>query len=191
MITKLLVLTGAVWGTTLAFAGEAPSDPIVTIPATSVVSSLPASTTSTSTSSTTIATAHDALQADISEWDTLEAVNPNTPCQEWFVLAMSAGWPHDPDVLETLGWTMQKETRCQNITAPFDGRPAHDRWNGHDTGLMQVNQIHRNYVEGLFGESWEEAMSDPWKNLHFAWRLWADRENSGKCGWKPWSVECA
>ncbi|NBW38774.1 MAG: hypothetical protein EBR30_27890 [Cytophagia bacterium] len=186
MFTKLTALTGIVWGITLAFAGEAPTEPDVTLPTVPIVTTVPASTTTSSTTTSTAPAygAHDALQADIEEWDALQAVNPNTPCQEWFVLAMSAGWPKDPDVLETLGWTMWKETRCQNIVA------GHENYNGHDNGLMQINQIHRAYVEQLFGTSLEEAMAQPWNNLHFAWRLWSDRENSGKCGWQPWSVDC-
>ena len=59
-----------------------------------------------------------------------------------------------------------------------------------DHGLLQVNEIHRAYVEELYGIPFELAMADPIKNLNFAWHLYAEREAGGQCGWQPWSVKC-
>jgi len=87
-------------------------------------------------------------------------------------------------VLETLGRVLYKESRCQPLVY---GGPGTHNW---DVGLTQINQIHRAWVEEIFGAPYEVAMSDPWKNLHFAFRLWESRELEGKCGWKPWSLPC-
>lgn len=174
----------------LAECGTEPDPPPQTSPAIIIEplpATMPATTTSTTTSSTTaapIATAHDAMQADLEIFNALDAVDPDTPCQEWFGLAISAGWPADPEILETLGRILWKESRC---TALRYGDPNTHNW---DVGLTQINQIHREWVEEIFGEPYEVAMSDPWKNLHFAFRLWDAREERGRCGFQPWSLPC-
>jgi hypothetical protein len=124
------------------------------------------------------------MQADIAVWDALDALPADTKCVEWMELAVSAGWPADPQVLHKLGTILWKESRCQPLVY---GAPGTHNW---DVGLTQINQIHREWVEEIFGEPYEVAMSDPWKNLHFAYRLWESREAEGKCGWKPWSLPC-
>jgi len=114
---------------------------------------------------------------------TVAPVPADTHCQEWFPLAISVGWPNDPAILQKLGQILFKETRCQNI---IKGDP---RWNGHDWGPAQINDTaHRAYVEQVFGMPFEEAMSDPAKNLQYAYLLYSEREAVGKCGWKPWSL---
>jgi len=148
------------------------------------VPSTPAPTTTTTVAPTTTVTAHDAMQADLAVWDALDALPADTKCVEWMELAMQAGWPADPQVLHTLGKVLWKESRCQPLVY---GGPGTHNW---DVGLTQINQIHRPWVEELFGMPYEEAMSDPWRNLHFAFRLWESRELEGKCGWKPWSLPC-
>ena len=195
---KFLTLCVAVYGTLwLTFScgrtetGPAPS-PTVPITVATVIESLappaPPSTTpeapETTTSTQPAETAHDALQADLAVWDALDALPADTPCREWLELAVSAGWPADPAVLETLGRVLYKESRCQPLVY---GGPGTHNW---DVGLTQINQIHRAWVEDIFGEPYEVAMSDPWKNLHFAFRLWESRELEGKCGWQPWSLPC-
>lgn len=109
-------------------------------------------------------------------------VGPDTPCQEWIPLAVQQGWPADRDILETLASVMYRESRCQptvvNPTSP-------------DHGLLQVNEIHRAYVEQLYGMPFEEAMADPARNLNFAWHLYSELEAQGRCGWEPWSLRCA
>jgi hypothetical protein len=151
------------------------------LPTPSVAPTAPATSTTTTAAPTT---AHDAMQADLAVWDALDALPADTKCVEWMELAMQAGWPADPQVLHTLGKVLWKESRCQPLVY---GGPGTHNW---DVGLTQINQIHRPWVEELFGMPYEEAMSDPWRNLHFAFRLWESRELEGKCGWKPWSLPC-
>ena len=138
-------------------------------------------------------TAHDALQADLAAFEAIEAlqaVNPDTPCQEWLPLALQAGWPADPQVLETLGRVMWRETRCRNISPLAVNPDDAQHFNGHDHGLIQANEIHTEWAESIFGMPFDEAMSDPWRNLHFAYRLWESRVERGKCPWQPWSISC-
>lgn len=87
-------------------------------------------------------------------------------CGEWHDTALAAGWPQAewPRLQEVI-W---RESRCQP-----------DSWNGADAGLVQINQVHKTWLAD-FGWSHPNDMFDPYKNLHFAFRLW---ETSG---WKPW-----
>ena len=111
----------------------------------------------------------------------LAQIDPDTKCQEWLPLAVEMGWPNRTEVLQTLGRVMWKETRC---TAQIVSKTG-------DHGLTQVNATaHRSWAEEIFGIPFEEAMSDPAKNLHFAYLLWNSREEAGKCGWQPWSLPC-
>jgi hypothetical protein len=98
-------------------------------------------------------------------------------CGVWFPLAIEQGWPDNPVVLKTLDRIMFRESRCQ---------PAAD--SGPDHGLMQINQIHSDYIEQL---GWTfEGMKDATANLRFAWLLYSGREEEGLCGWTPWAVKC-
>ena len=133
---------------------------------------LTTTTTSTTTSSTTSTVPFTRL-ADF---------HPDTKCQEWFQTAITVGWPNNTETLEKLGRLLWKETRCQNVSY------THPRFNGHDHGVAQINQIHRSYVEQLFNMPMEESMSDPTLNLRFAYLLYSDIAEGGGCGWKPWSL---
>jgi len=98
-------------------------------------------------------------------------------CGVWFPLAISQGWPDNPIILKTLDRIMWRESRCQ---------PAAD--SGPDHGLMQINQIHSDYIKQL---GWtHEGMKDPAANLRFAWLLYSGREAKGQCGWTPWRIKC-
>jgi len=130
------------------------------------------STTSTTTSTTTT----------VQPSTTVVAVPADTKCQEWFPTAISVGWPNDPAVLEKLGRLLYKETRCQNVSY------THPQFNGHDHGVAQINEIHTKWVEELFNMPFRESMSDPTLNLRFAYLLYEATEESGGCGWKPWSL---
>ena len=139
----------------------------------------------TSTTSTTIVylDAHTALQDDTDKWDALDALG-DIPYKNLLSLAIDAGWPADTKVLTTLSQVIYKESRGQMII------PGHPNFNGHDWGLVQINEIHSDYVEQIYGVPFAEAMSDPWRNLNFAWILYSGREEAGKCGWQPWSLPC-
>jgi hypothetical protein len=79
---------------------------------------------------------------------------------------MSIGWPEEE--WKTLSQVMWRESRCQT-----------DAWNGHDAGLMQINQIHTEWAAQM-GFTHPEDLFTPENNLLFALRLW---ETSG---WRPW-----
>jgi len=116
---------------------------------------------------------------------------PDTPCQEWADEAIEGGWPADRDLLDQLLRIVWKESRCLNVS-PLNPDPeiaAH--FNGHDHGLVQANEIHTAWVEGMFGEPFDLAMADPVKAFRFAWLLYSGREADGKCGWRPWSIPCS
>jgi hypothetical protein len=130
-------------------------------------------TTTTSTSTTT----------STQPVTTVVAVPSETHCQELFPIAIEVGWPNDPAVLIKLGQLLFKETRCQNIVA---GDP---RFNGHDWGPAQINEpSHRAWVEQIFNMPFEQAMADPTLNLRFAFMLYNSIEETGACGWRPWSL---
>ena len=111
-----------------------------------------------------------------------------THCQEWFPIAIEVGWPNDPAILEKLGQLLWKETRCLNVTPLSSDPELRARFNGHDWGPAQINEIHTRFVEQLFNMPFAEAMSDPTLNLRFAFLLYSDIEETGGCGWKPWSL---
>jgi hypothetical protein len=120
---------------------------------------------------------------------TVVALPPEVHCQEWFPTAISVGWPNNPETLEKLGRLLWKETRCLNVT-PLSSDPfLRDSFNGSDWGIAQINEpSHRRYVEQLFNMPFGEAMSDPTLNLRFAFLLYSELEETGACGWKPWSL---
>jgi len=98
-------------------------------------------------------------------------------CGVWLPLAISQGWPDNPIVLKTLDRVMWRESRC---TPDADSGPDH--------GLMQINQIHSDYIDQL---GWtHEGMKDATANLRFAYLLWSGREEEGQCGWTPWAIKC-
>ena len=109
-------------------------------------------------------------------------------CSEWFPIAISVGWPNNPETLEKLGRLLWKETRCLNITPLSSDPELAKRFNGSDHGIAQVNEIHTRYVEQVFNMPFAEAMSDPTLNLRFAYLLYSDIVEGGGCGWKPWRL---
>jgi hypothetical protein len=111
-----------------------------------------------------------------------------TKCQEWFPEAISVGWPNNTETLQKLGRLLWKETRCLNITPMSSDPELADRFNGHDHGVAQINEIHTKYVEQVFNMPFAEAMSDPTLNLRFAYLLYSDIAEGGGCGWKPWRL---
>ena len=138
-----------------------------------------ATTTSTTTTTSTITT---------QPVTTLAPFNAEAKCQEWFPIAISVGWPNNPETLEKLGRLLWKETRCLNITPLSSDPELAKRFNGHDHGIAQINEIHTRYVEQVFNMPFAEAMSDPTLNLRFAYLLYSGREAKGQCGWQPWRL---
>jgi len=142
--------------------------------------------TATTTTSTTTSTTSTSSTVPFTR---LADFHPDTKCQEWFQTAISVGWPNNTKTLEKLGRLLWKETRCLNIT-PLSSDPELVKWfNGHDHGIAQINEpVHTKYVEQLFNMPFAEAMSDPTLNLRFAYLLYSDLEETGRCGWKPWKL---
>jgi len=138
---------------------------------------LATTTTTTSTTTTTIQPS-----------TTVVPVSAEVHCQEWFPIAIEVGWPNDPAILEKLGQLLWKETRCLNVTPLSSDPDLRARFNGHDWGPAQINEIHTKYAEQLFNMPFAEAMSDPTLNLRFAFLLYSDIAETGGCGWKPWSL---
>lgn len=87
-------------------------------------------------------------------------------CGQWYTTARDAGWPADQ--WPTVSKVMWRESRCQP-----------DAWNGADAGLMQINRIHRHYMEPM-GMTFPTSMFDPASNLVYARTLWE------RAGWEPW-----
>ena len=136
-------------------------------------------TTTTSTSTTT----------STQPTTTVVAVPADTKCQEWFPTAISVGWPNDPTTLQKLGQLLWKETRCLNVTPLSSDPELRNAFNGHDWGPAQINEpTHRAWVEQIFNMPFEQAMSDPTLNLRFAFMLYDSIEQTGGCGWRPWSL---
>lgn len=179
MFTRFMILTSLVWFGffTYGLADLEKSPPTTLKP-------LVIQPTSTTTSTIVVALdAHNAMQADTDKWDALDQLG-DIPYKNLLALAIDAGWPADPKILTTLERLINRESRGQNIV------PGNPSWNGHDYGLLQINEIHTDYVEQVYGIPFAEAMSDPWKNLNFAWILYSGRENQGKCGFQPWGIDC-
>ena len=127
--------------------------------------------TTTTTTSTTTTTTQPST--------TVVPVSAETKCQEWFPIAIEVGWPNDPAILEKLGRVMFRESRCQPDAISKSG----------DYGVTQINRTsHKRWVEELFAMPFEESMLDPTLNLRFAYLLYEATEESGGCGWKPWSL---
>ena len=136
--------------------------------------------TTTTTTSTTTSTVPFTQLADF---------DPETKCQEWFQTAITVGWPNNTETLEKLGRLLWRETRCRNISPLSIDPELAKRFNGHDHGVAQINEpVHTKSVEQLFNMPFAEAMSDPTLNLRFAYLLYSELEETGRCGWKPWSL---
>ena len=114
---------------------------------------------------------------------TLAPFNAEAKCQEWFPLAVEVGWPNDPQVLQTLGRVMWKESRCQPdaCSKSDSGRQC------RDYGLTQGNwYAHHEWWTELGIEP--QDMFDPATNLRWAYLLYSGREAKGQCGWQPWKM---
>ena len=133
-------------------------------------------TTTTSTTTTVLASPR------------IAEVPVKTKCQEWFPTAILVGWPNNTETLQKLGRLLFKETRCLNITPLSSDPELAKRFNGHDHGIAQINEIHTRYAEQVFNMPFAEAMSDPTLNLRFAYLLYSDIAEGGGCGWKPWKL---
>ena len=115
----------------------------------------------------------------------LAQIDSDTKCQQWLPLAVEMGWPNETEVLETLGFLMWREARCDpNACSPSDsGRPC------ADYGILQGNWYAHHEWWAQMGLT-PEDMFDPAINLHWAGLLYNGREAKNQCGWQPWRLSC-
>jgi hypothetical protein len=148
---------------------------------------------------TTTFGAHDALQEDLDslepdlnsiDWEGLAEITAAEEeakrqtdietartlygrCGEWHDLAISVGWTEEE--WPTLSRIIYRESRC----IPEACSKSDSGLKCRDAGLVQVNQIHREWLSSM-GYNFPDDLFDPAINLTFARRLF---ETSG---WKPW-----
>lgn len=139
----------------------------------STMAPVPSTTTTTTTAPTTTV-------VTLPEGFSIPTLPPDVPCQEWTQTALEAGWTWEllPELLREV-WS---ESRCQNITK------LHPKFNGHDHGPLQINQVWSNEVEDKFG-SWD-MIDDPKVNFAWAWEMYKWFDANRGCGFIPWSRKC-
>jgi len=150
---------------------------------------IPAPTIALAPVESTVVDAHEALQADLSDidWEGLgeiiaaedqrkiiEARSTYGKCGEYHDLALAVGWTEEE--WPTLSRIMFRESRCE----PDACSKSDSNLKCRDAGLVQINQIHRDWLSEM-GFAFPDDLFDPMNNLLFARRLY---ETSG---WKPWA----
>lgn len=97
-------------------------------------------------------------------------------CPQWWVVAVGAGWPADPELLEVLDWIMWRESRCLDHVIGNGGY-----------GLTQIQwSAHRDWISELGFE--RDELLNPAVNLAMARHLFlmVDDSSSYACGFSPW-----
>lgn len=111
----------------VAAPGEAERTTIAATTSTTTSTTLPPATTSTTSTTTTTTTSTTTTT-------TVAVATPPVPYRypHWIELAVTIGWPNDPDVLHVLDTVIHRES---------NGRP--DAWNQNDpmTGSYGITQI--------------------------------------------------
>jgi hypothetical protein len=103
------------------------------------------------------------------------AESPKTQDQKIADYIKSKDWDYDTAI------RVAKSENAYLSRGHFDCEVTHKNNNGSiDYGLLQINSIHRVSVEAYFNEPFETAMSDCFKNIDEAYRIWQDS------GWNPW-----
>ena len=160
-VTTLLTVT------TACAIPEQSTDTLAPIVPVTVVITTPQTTTTPPTTTTAIT---------LPEGFYMPSLDPDVPCQEWTQVALDAGWPQEllPEILTIA----HRESRCQNI---IEGHP---KWNGHDRGPLQINQVWLDEIEAKYGHS--EYVNDPHYNFAWAWEMYIWFEANRGCGFDPW-----
>lgn len=107
---------------------------------------------------------------------TTTLVPVGSKCEELAPIALQAGWPQEllPEILAIA----HRESRCQNI---IEGHP---KWNGHDSGPLQINTVWHDEIEAKYGHS--EYVNDPYHNFAWAWEMYIWFDANRGCGFDPW-----
>ena len=177
MSLKTFLSIAAITYGALFACGAPPED--VTVPTTST------SFTTTSTSKAPAPTSTSSTTTSTTEPPT-PIVFPDTPCQEWAPLAVEAGWPPDPLMLDRLLKIMWRESRCTPTATSRDD----------DRGLLQIhtgswcrpnryNVIGWLQAQGIIDSCLD--LYDPLENLQAARAIWLYSEARGDA-WRPWAL---
>jgi len=143
-----------------------------------VVQPTVAPTTSSTIAPTTTSTTTTTVPPTTTTTSTLVPVDAK--CAELAPLASEAGWP-DHLLIDVLDEAWQ-ESRCRNI---IEGHP---KWNGHDSGPLQINQVWHDEIESKYGD-WRRV-NDPFYNFAWAWEMYIWFDANRGCGFQPWSRPC-
>jgi hypothetical protein len=165
IIASAIIFISSTFGSNLTNATSVSITPTKTPTTTSVLATVPP-TEAPTTTTTTLLPPHwspPTLPADV-------------PCQEWTQTALDAGWHWEllPEILTIA----HRESRCQNI---IEGHP---KWNGHDRGPLQINQVWLDEIEDKYGH-WE-YVNDPYHNFAWAWEMYIWFDANRGCGFDPW-----
>ena len=128
------------------------------------------------TTTTTVVVPETTTAITLPEGFDMPALDADVPCQEWTQTALDAGWTFDllPEILTIA----HRESRCQNI---IEGHP---KWNGHDRGPLQINQVWLDEIEDKYGHS--EYVNIPYYNFAWAWEMYIWFDANRGCGFDPW-----
>jgi len=113
-------------------------------------------------------------------------VFPDTPCQEWAPLAVEAGWPPDPFILDRLLRIMWRESRCTpSATSRDDDRGLLQIHTGSWCRPNRYNEIGWLQAQGIIDSCLD--LYDPLQNLQAARAIWLYSEARGDA-WRPWAL---
>ena len=130
----------------------------------------------TPTASTVVITTPKTTTTILETTTTTTLVPVGSKCEELAPIALQAGWPQEllPEILAIA----HRESRCQNI---IEGHP---KWNGHDSGPLQINTVWHDEIEAKYGHS--EYVNDPYHNFAWAWEMYIWFDANRGCGFDPW-----
>lgn len=136
--------------------------------------------TTTSTEPPIVTTTSTTTTTTVAPAPTTTLVPLGSKCEELAPIAVAAGWPQEllVDVLDE-AWN---ESRCLNI---IEGHP---KWNGHDSGPLQINQVWHDEIQAKYGD-WR-YVNDPYHNFAWAWEMYIWFDHHRGCGFKPWTRKC-
>jgi len=171
-----LAIAATTYGT--MFACSSPPPEVEPMPSASSTSSTTSSTSSTSSTTSSTSSTSTAPPTPI--------VFPDTPCQEWAPLAVEAGWPPDPFMLDRLLKIMWRESRCTpSATSRDDDRGLLQIHTGSWCRPNRYNEIGWLQAQGIIDSCLD--LYDPLQNLQAARAIWLYSEARGDA-WRPWAL---
>jgi len=173
-----LAIAGVTYGAMFACSSPEEVEPPTPVTSTSFTTTsttgVPSTTSSTSFTTTTTTEPPTPI------------VFPDTPCQEWAPLAVEAGWPPDPFVLDRLLKIMFRESRCTpSATSRDDDRGLLQIHTGSWCRPNRYNSIGWLQAQGILSSC--DELYEPLKNLQAARALFLYSEARGDA-WRPWKL---